>query len=103
MAAPILTESTVVLAPVDEDDGSPFGAVGTLISALVNGGNVSDSDAGALGGIAVIGTDSSHGRWWYSTNDGASWSLLGAVSDSSARLLAADAYTRVYFEGAQDY
>src|SRR5688572_22148829 len=100
MAAPILTDSTVVLAPVGEDAGSPLGAVGTLVSALVNGGNMSDSDADARSGIAVIGTDSSQGRWWYSTNDGASWSLLGAVSDNSARLLAADAQTRVYFEGA---
>ena len=34
----------------------------------------------------------------YSTNGGGTWNPLGAVSDGSARLLAADLNTRIYFQ-----
>jgi hypothetical protein len=36
--------------------------------------------------------------WFYSLNNGATWLALGAVSNTSARLLAADAQTRLYFK-----
>ena len=74
-----------------------MGAVGTLVSNLVDFAvpagqvdNVTDADSIALLGVAITGADSSNGAWWISTNNGASWSALGAVSDASARLLAAD-------------
>ena len=102
--APVLDAGdTPVLAAVNEDAGAPSGAVGTLISSLVDlpggGGfdNVSDPDGDPVAGIALTGTAGS-GTWWYSTDGGTNWSLVGAVSNTSGRLLAADANTRLYFE-----
>ena len=104
--APVLNAAaTPVLAAVAEDASAPVGAVGTLVSALVNlnppaGGldNVTDADNGALTGVAITGTNSSNGTWWFSTNNGGTWTQIAAVSDSSALLLAADANARVYFQ-----
>ena len=39
---------------------------GTLVSALI-AGQVTDADAGALSGIAVIAVDNTDGTWQYST------------------------------------
>jgi hypothetical protein len=83
--------------------------VGNLVSRLVDfpggGGldNVTDPDAGALLGVAVTAADTSNGIWWYSTDNGTTWTALGTVSDSSARLLAADAGTRLYFQPNPNY
>ncbi|HMC97990.1 MAG TPA: hypothetical protein VKG92_10060, partial [Flavobacteriales bacterium] len=104
--APVLNAAaTPVLASQNEDSGAPSGAVGTLVSSLVDFAtptgqldNVTDADAGALLGIAITAVDVSQGSWWYTTNSGASWSAVGAVSSGSARLLNADAATRIYFQ-----
>ncbi|WP_448510774.1 beta strand repeat-containing protein [Immundisolibacter sp.] len=106
--APVLDASAMPAgAAVLEDAAAPSGAVGTLVSALVDfpggGGNdnVTDVDAGALTGIAVTGADSTNGDWFYSIDGGTSWLALGAVSDDSARLLAPDA--RLYFQPDANY
>jgi hypothetical protein len=82
--------------------GVPAGAVGTPISDLVDIGgrlsNVTDDDAGAATGVAIIEADGSHGQWLYTLDDGTNWNLLGAPSESSARLLSAAAGTRLYFQ-----
>ncbi|MDD2990284.1 MAG: cadherin domain-containing protein, partial [Zoogloea sp.] len=108
--APILNATpAVVLAPVAEDAGAPVGAVGTLVSALVDftggGGwdNVSDPDAGASTGMAVIGANAASGTWYYTINGGSTWNALGTPSTASARLLAADTQTRVYFAPASNF
>ncbi|MGH8131489.1 MAG: beta strand repeat-containing protein, partial [Steroidobacteraceae bacterium] len=109
--APALNAAaTPVLAAVAEDAGAPVGAVGTLVSALVNlnppaGGldNVTDADNGALTGMAITDTNESNGTWWFSTDNGGSWTQVGAVSNTSALLLAADANTRVYFQGDSNF
>ena len=108
--APVLDPSaSPALAPIAEDAGAPSGPVGTLISSLVDlaggGGldNVSDADANPVTGVAITGADTSNGTWWYSTDGGSSWSALGTVSDTSARLLAADAGTRIYFRPNANY
>jgi hypothetical protein len=92
------------LAAVAEDAAAPVGAVGTLVSALVDFAvpagqvdNVTDPEAGALLGIAITANDNT-GSWFFSTNNGSNWTALGAVSATSARLLAADAGTRLYFQ-----
>ncbi|NJR40936.1 MAG: DUF4347 domain-containing protein [Leptolyngbyaceae cyanobacterium CSU_1_4] len=60
--APTLIDTTVTLAVVNEDAGTPVGAVGTLVSAIVTiGGNVTDTDAGAVTGIAITAADTSNG------------------------------------------
>ena len=108
--APVLDAGALpVLTAVAEDAGAPVGAVGTLVSSLVDlnppaGGldNVTDPDGSGLG-IAVTAAATANGAWFYSVDNGASWSALGAVSDSSARLLAADAGTRLYFQPAADF
>ena len=100
--APVLDNGkTPVLANEIENSGTPSGAVGTLVSDLVDTGgaldNVSDVDGDPLG-IALIGVDTVQGTWFYTTDGGAHWSALGAVSNGSARLLAANPSTRLYLQ-----
>ncbi|MCP4966755.1 MAG: hypothetical protein GY926_16200, partial [bacterium] len=109
-AAPVLSDTAVTLNAVTEDSGAPSGAVGTLISDFADlnppaGGqdNVTDADTSAVTGIAVTAADTTNGTWHYSTNGGTNWNSLGAVSNGSARLLAADASTRIYFQPNADY
>jgi hypothetical protein len=104
--APVLDATkTPVLTAENEDAGAPVGAVGTLVSSLVDFAvpagqvdNVTDVDSGAQLGIAVTATDTTNGTWFYSTNGGTTWNAVGAVSNSNALLLAADANTRLYFQ-----
>lgn len=102
-SAPVLTDTVVNLAPVRLNAGNPVGAVGTLVSQLVgltNGSgqkNIIDLDPGALTGIAITAANTTNGAWFYSINNGTTWNALGSVSNTSARLLAADVNTRLYF------
>ncbi len=103
--APTLNPSlSLELDSIFQGNGPPSGTVGTLISDLVDlqggGGldNVTDPDPGAVAGIAVTDADSSVGTWYYTTNDGSSWQLLGSIGINNARLLAADSQTRLYFQ-----
>ncbi|WP_206194611.1 hypothetical protein, partial [Shewanella litoralis] len=76
--APVLDAlQTPVLNNVAEGAGAPSGAVGTLVSSLVDFAspagqvdNVTDVDSGAVLGIAVTGADATNGTWWYSTDNG---------------------------------
>lgn len=54
---------------------------------------VEDVDGDACG-IALAQTDTAHGTWQYSRNDGMTWSEVGTVSLSSALLLGPDAVIR---------
>lgn len=67
------------------------------------GNAISDVDAGSLPAIAVTGLNASNGNWQYSINNDTSWSNFGTVSDSSARLLAADTNTRIRFVPNSNY
>jgi hypothetical protein len=105
-SAPVLdsTKSPAFNATL-EDGGSPAGLVGTLVSALVDFSspsgqvdNITDSNSSPVTGIAVTSADVTSGTWWYSINNGTNWNALGVVSNSAARLLAADANTRLYFQ-----
>ncbi|MDD4989364.1 MAG: fibronectin type III domain-containing protein [Candidatus Pacebacteria bacterium] len=101
--APLLDASkSPTLSSVNEDAPNPVGAVGTLVSSLVDsalqaGGldNVSDSDGGALLGLAITGIDSGL-TCSYSLDNGSTWTAFGLVSSGSARLLAADSDNRIY-------
>ncbi|MDH5470240.1 MAG: Ig-like domain-containing protein, partial [Gammaproteobacteria bacterium] len=90
--APVLTGANN-LTSIDED---PVSNTGTLVSTLI-AGQVTDADAGALTGIAVVGVDDTNGTWEYTTDGGSNWYAFGAVDSTSARLLAADANTSVRF------
>ncbi len=83
--APVLAAGSGKLTPVLPGTAEPAGD--TVASIL--GATVSDPDAGALRGLAVVGASgtSSQGTWQHSLDDGATWSNLGAVSGTSALLL----------------
>ncbi|MGE0434235.1 MAG: cadherin-like domain-containing protein, partial [Planctomycetota bacterium] len=101
--APAAQTGSVSLDTIDEDE---TGSVGTSIETLLGsaGGTIiTDADSGALTGIAVVAADTANGTWEFSTNNGSSWSPLGAVTTASARLLAADTQTRVRFVPAADF
>ncbi|RMB11894.1 DUF4347 domain-containing protein [Eilatimonas milleporae] len=103
--APVLnTAASPTLTTILEDAGAPVNgstAGSTLVSSLVDSGgalnNFSDGDGDAPG-IAVTGV-SAQGTLFYSTDGGTNWTeLTGAVSNTSALLLNADANTRLYFQ-----
>jgi len=97
--APVLADTAVTLNPILEDALAPTGAVGTLISNLAAiSTNITDPDTGTVAGIAIIAADTTNGSWFYSTNGGTNWNALGSVSNTNARLLTADANTRIYFQ-----
>src|SRR5205085_7694984 len=109
--APVLDASkSPALNAENEGPGAAIGAVGTPVSSLVDFAspagqldNVSDVDTGALLGIAVSAADTANGSWFYSTDNGANWSALGAVTGTNARLLAADANSRLFFLPAANF
>ena len=109
--APVLdTTKSPALTAINEDIGAPSGIVGILVSSLVDFAspsgqvdNVTDPDTGALLGLAVTAADTTNGTWFYSTNNGSIWTALGAVTNTTARLLAADATTRLYFQPNANY
>ncbi|PON16854.1 hypothetical protein C2W62_16240 [Candidatus Entotheonella serta] len=96
--APVLTVVTPALSDINEDD---INNPGDLISSILSGA-VSDVDDGANEGIALVGVNDANGTWSYTTNGGGVWNPVGAVTNNSARLLAADANTRLRFEPNPD-
>ncbi|MGN6548111.1 MAG: beta strand repeat-containing protein, partial [Aureliella sp.] len=110
-SAPVLDASkSPSLSAINEDAGAPSGAVGTLVSSLVDFAspsgqvdNVTDGNTSDPLGIAVTAADTTKGTWWYSTDGGTTWLALGTPSSTTARLLAADANTRIYFQPTANY
>ncbi len=101
--APTLTDTTISLTAINEDPGTPSGAVGNLVSSIISSSsNFSDPD-GDSAGVAITGV-SANGTLWYSTNNGSTWTqLTGTVSDSSALFLHADSNTRIYFQPSAEF
>ncbi len=97
--APVLTVVTPALTSINEDD---INNVGDPISSIITGA-VADVDDGSVEGIAIIGVNPANGTWAYTTTNGASWNPVGVVTNGNARLLAADANTRIRFEPNPDY
>jgi len=92
--APVLAGAPYSLPSINEDTTSS----GMRISTLLTNYTMVDPDVGALRGIAVI-TKSGNGIWQYST-DNATWTDFGAVSSTSALLLASTTYIRYVPDGA---
>lgn len=65
-------------------------------STVAQGHPITDPDAGALQGVAIVGQTVASGcTFQFSTNNGSTWTAIGAVAETSGRLLAADSATRV--------
>ncbi len=77
--APSLTSGDYTFTGVDENTTSTAVAVSAMAS-------LTDPDAGASAGIAITAS-TGIGTWQYSTDDGGSWTAVGAVAQSSALLL----------------
>ncbi|MBL8828587.1 MAG: tandem-95 repeat protein, partial [Planctomycetaceae bacterium] len=71
--------------------------VQALVASALPTDLITDIDPGALEGIAVVGVQDLAGQWQFSTNGGLTWTAFGAASTAQARLLQADANTRVRF------
>ncbi|TWB37238.1 autotransporter-associated beta strand repeat-containing protein [Nitrospirillum pindoramense] len=94
------TKSPTLTSESQADTAAPTGAVGTLVSSLVNTtgiGNFTDSGSGTPG-LALTGLNTTNGSWWYTTDGGSNWHAVGTVSSTSALLLSADSNTRLYFQ-----
>lgn len=107
-AAPILNAAgtpRVTSIPKNTLDVSNVGtSVADLITSLAaTGGSITDTDPGALQGIAVTSVDQTHGIWQFTTDNGVTWTDFGSPAASSARLLAASSSTRVRFKPATDF
>lgn len=86
--APVLDNSgTMTLSSINEDAAAPAGNTVAAIVLSAGGDRITDDDAGALEGVAVIGVNNTNGVWEFSINAGATWNPVGAVSPSSARTL----------------
>jgi ELWxxDGT repeat protein len=102
--APVLDNSgTMVLNSIAANDSGNAGTLVTALLASAGGDRVTDVDSDAVEGIAIIALDASHGTWQFSLNNGSTWSDVGNTSLAAARLLAADANTRLRFRPATDY
>ncbi|WP_188093915.1 beta strand repeat-containing protein [Azospirillum oryzae] len=102
-ASPVLIDTNLSLSVASEALAPPTaGTAGFAVSTLVglNGAgpaNVTDSDAGSVTGIALVGTNESYGHWWFSTDGGTTWTLVGTVNDSDSALLLHSS-DRLYFQ-----
>ncbi|MFO1002602.1 MAG: Ig-like domain-containing protein [Planctomycetaceae bacterium] len=96
--APVLAGGNNLTA-IDEDNVFNNG---TLVSDLITG-LVTDPDPGTSYGIAVTAVDNSNGTWQYTIDNGSNWLSVGSVSAFAARLLTADALTRVRFVPNSNY
>ena len=96
--APVLNPlGPMSLASIAQDDLANPGTLVRDILASGGPGTITDADWGALPGIAVSAVDDTHGAWQYTINNGRVWHAFGMPSTTEARLLAADAGTRVRF------
>ncbi len=81
--APVLAAASPALTGITEDSVNNGGqTVGSFANAAI-----SDVDAGAFKGIAITARTGGNESWQYSTDGGAHWTNVGAVSNASALLL----------------
>lgn len=94
------------LGSIAEGTAAPVGAVGVLVSSLVEAGgslnNYQDADGGQPG-IAVVASNLEGGTLWSSRDNGANWTEVASVSEESPLFLAADGSTRLAYQPAADW
>ncbi len=102
--APVLNNSVPLQFVANEKNITSTGTTVPNLLATGAGGNpLSDIDTLNGRGIAIVGSDTSHGSWQYSLDGGVNWNGVGPVSASAARLLPATSLTRIRFQPLQDY
>ena len=98
--APVLTSTSGTIPSIPEDTAQP---AGTTVSSVVANA-VTDVDAGAKKGMAVVGIDnSSQGRWQYTLDGGVNWNDFAAPTETAARLLDDNAWTQIRFVPQADF
>ncbi len=97
--APVLTTTAIpTLTSILEDATAPSGDLLTaVVDSVLPTDLISDVDVAPLEGVAIIGVDSINGTWQYSLDSCSTWTTIGAVSTTSAVLLAADANSCLRF------
>jgi ELWxxDGT repeat protein len=97
--APVLDNSgQPALATILEDAATNAGIlVADLVASAGSLDMITDADADAAEGIAVIGADNTHGTWQYKIGASGEWIRFGTPSAASARLLACDDATWIRF------
>ncbi|MFZ5868627.1 MAG: DUF4347 domain-containing protein [Thermodesulfobacteriota bacterium] len=86
--APVFdTGGATTLTTIGEDDTTNLGNTVAAIIASAGGDRITDSDAGAVEGVAVMNTGSTYGTWEYSLDGGTTWNPVGSVDTTSALLL----------------
>lgn len=90
--APVLSGVNGLTATYEDDLAND----GTLVSQMI-ATRVTDADGLALTGIALTSVNTTNGTLQYTIDGGVNWIDVGAVSNTSALLLAADANTRLRF------
>src|SRR5262249_32434679 len=102
--APVLDNTgNMSLSSILEDQTGNSGTLITDVIASAGGDRITDLDAGAVEGLAIIAADTANGSWEYSLNNGTNWNALGTVSATSGRLLNSDSNTRIRFVPAADF
>jgi hypothetical protein len=104
-AAPSLNPVANTSFDAIDEDVPDAANPGTSVDDLVaTPGLYADANGIPPAGIAVIGQDTVNGVWQYTT-DGVNWAPFGAVSNSSATLLAADGagHNRIRFKPKENY
>jgi hypothetical protein len=95
---------SAVLAPVLEDTTNPLGdTVQNVVGAVFQDADASFTPGDSLQGIVIAGDAStaSQGVWQYSTNNGATWLAVGAVSAAAG--LALDTTAKLRFVPFAEY
>jgi methionine-rich copper-binding protein CopC len=98
--APVLDNSGNMSLNAINEDVANASNNGTLVSDIIasaGGDRITDIDAGALEGLAVTSVDNTNGTWQFSIDNGTNWTPFGSPSQTTARLLASNATTRIRF------
>lgn len=87
--APVLDNSQRFALPnYTQGSGDPTGIeVNSFLGKETQLPRITDPDAGAVGGIAVITADQGNGTWQYSLDGGSTWVAFGTTSAAQALLL----------------
>lgn len=86
--APVLDNTgSMILNSVAEDSINPPGDLVSSIISSAGGDRITDIDPSPLEGIAVNTVDDTNGAWQFSIDNGANWTDIGPVDETTAVLL----------------